>query len=233
MPKITELPKATAVNDTDIAVIVQDGETKQVPKSVLAPTVNMQETFVKTLFDYEKLKDNTVTDNTGNDRRLFYITHNLNDTKGTNVYIRFYLLKDLLSEDGDGNLVVTPVQTGLPTVLYGGTTDNLERELDKTEMTDAELLFKVDGEHIVVNSADFLEVFGGKTSSLYINYDITSSIATDIDISFSASYDDADTANEVKSAFKEEILPFFSGLKVAIDRTNWLEQESEVVYYGE
>lgn len=39
MPKITELPKATAVNDTDIAVIVQDGETKQVPKSVLAPTV--------------------------------------------------------------------------------------------------------------------------------------------------------------------------------------------------
>lgn len=39
MPKITELPKATAVNDTDIAVIVQDGETKQVPKSMLAPTV--------------------------------------------------------------------------------------------------------------------------------------------------------------------------------------------------
>lgn len=39
MPKITELPKATAVNDTDIAVIVQDGETKQVPKSVFAPTV--------------------------------------------------------------------------------------------------------------------------------------------------------------------------------------------------
>lgn len=39
MPKITELPKATAVNETDIAVIVQDGETKQVPKSVLAPTM--------------------------------------------------------------------------------------------------------------------------------------------------------------------------------------------------
>ena len=39
MAKITELPKATAVNETDIAVIVQDGETKQVPKSVLAPTV--------------------------------------------------------------------------------------------------------------------------------------------------------------------------------------------------
>lgn len=39
MAKITELPKATVVNDTDIAVIVQDGETKQVPKSVLVPTV--------------------------------------------------------------------------------------------------------------------------------------------------------------------------------------------------
>lgn len=39
MAKITELPKATSVNDTDIAVIVQNGETKQVPKSVFAPTV--------------------------------------------------------------------------------------------------------------------------------------------------------------------------------------------------
>lgn len=35
--KITQLPKATAVTDSDIAVIVQDGETRQIPRSLLAP----------------------------------------------------------------------------------------------------------------------------------------------------------------------------------------------------
>lgn len=30
MAKITQLPKATAVTDSDIAVIVQDGETRQI-----------------------------------------------------------------------------------------------------------------------------------------------------------------------------------------------------------
>ena len=35
--KITQLPKATAVTDSDIAVIVQDGETRQIPCKVLAP----------------------------------------------------------------------------------------------------------------------------------------------------------------------------------------------------
>lgn len=35
--KISQLPKATAVKDADIIPIVQGGETKQVPKSVLVP----------------------------------------------------------------------------------------------------------------------------------------------------------------------------------------------------
>lgn len=35
--KITQLPKATAVTDSDIAVIVQDGETRQIPRTLLAP----------------------------------------------------------------------------------------------------------------------------------------------------------------------------------------------------
>lgn len=37
MAKITELPQASTVTGEDIAVIVQDGVTKQVPRSVLAP----------------------------------------------------------------------------------------------------------------------------------------------------------------------------------------------------
>lgn len=37
MAKITELPQATAVTGEDVAVIVQGGVTKQVPRSVFAP----------------------------------------------------------------------------------------------------------------------------------------------------------------------------------------------------
>ncbi len=36
--KITQLPKATAVTDSDIAVIVQDGETRQILRTLLAPS---------------------------------------------------------------------------------------------------------------------------------------------------------------------------------------------------
>ncbi len=39
--KITQLPKATAVTDSDIAVIVQDGETRQIPRTLLAPPVTV------------------------------------------------------------------------------------------------------------------------------------------------------------------------------------------------
>lgn len=37
MAKITQLPRSTAVTDSDIAVIVQDGETRQIPRTLLAP----------------------------------------------------------------------------------------------------------------------------------------------------------------------------------------------------
>lgn len=36
--KITQLPNATAVTETDIAVIVQEGETRQIPRTLFAPT---------------------------------------------------------------------------------------------------------------------------------------------------------------------------------------------------
>ena len=38
MAKITQLPNATTVTETDIAVIVQEGETRQIPRTLLAPT---------------------------------------------------------------------------------------------------------------------------------------------------------------------------------------------------
>lgn len=37
--RISKLPEATAVTDSDIAVIVQDGETRQIPRELLIPNV--------------------------------------------------------------------------------------------------------------------------------------------------------------------------------------------------
>lgn len=48
MAKITQLPKATAVTDSDIAVIVQDGETRQIPRTLLAPPVTVDSEMSET-----------------------------------------------------------------------------------------------------------------------------------------------------------------------------------------
>lgn len=48
MAKITQLPKATAVTDSDIAVIVQDGETRQIPRTLLSPPVTVDSEMSET-----------------------------------------------------------------------------------------------------------------------------------------------------------------------------------------
>lgn len=191
-----------------------------------------QETFVKTMFDYEKLKDKNVTDSSGNKHNLFGILHNIYSTNENSAYIIINILKDLLSDE-NGSLVVAPVQTGLPTVLYSGTIDSLTRELDKSEKIDVEMLFEIDGEIMSMTDAEFLEIFGGITSEFNVKFDITTSHKTVIVLSFKASYDDVKTANEIKAAFKEEILPCFCGIKVNIDRVKWKGKESEIVYVEE
>ncbi len=222
MAKITELPKATAVNDTDIAVIVQDGETKQVAKSVLAPTVTPQETFVKTYFDYTKLKDVEIRP-----LNAFSIQDNLNSTNTNNVYIRFRLIKDKL-DDSTGVLVVQPVLTGLPSVIYGSTYS--ERTFDSNEKIGITLRFEEAGEIYDFSEEDFKELFSNENTKFTIGFDNASVSYTIIVFEFRAEYNDIDTANAVKSAFKDEILQMFSGMQVAIDRVEWTEKESEVVY---
>ena len=46
--KITQLPRSTAVTDSDIAVIVQDGETRQIPRTLLAPPVTVDSEMSET-----------------------------------------------------------------------------------------------------------------------------------------------------------------------------------------
>ncbi len=282
MAKITELPKATSVNDTDIAVIVQDGETKQVPKSVFAPTVPIdtemsetsenpvqnkvakaytdektkatptdialtdnllqltangeavgsgvtipapKETFVKTYFDYAKLKDVSI----GNEK-VFSIKDNLSDTYGNIIYIEFILVKDKLDES-TGALVVKPVLTGLPSLTYEiNANSEIDKYLDINEKVSLMLQFEADGEKYVFSEDDFKELFSTEKTNCQIIIDTSLDKVIAIDFQFSAGYEDIQTANNIKASFRDEIMPMFSGMHVAIDKVEWTEKESELVY---
>ena len=181
-----------------------------------------KETFVKTYFDYAKLKDVSY----GN-LKAFEISDNLNGTNTNNVYISFRLIKDK-SDDSTGVLVVQPVLTGLPSVIYGSTYS--ERTFDSNEKIGITLRIEEAGEIYDFSEEDFKELFSNENTKFTISFDIASVSYTIIEFEFRADYNDIDTANAVKSAFKDEILPMFRGLQVAVDRVEWTEKESEVVY---
>ena len=181
-----------------------------------------KETFVKTYFDYAKLKDVLVRN-----LNVFSISHNLNETKKTDVYIRFELIKDKLDES-TGVLVVQPVLTGLPSVIYGSTYS--ERNFDSNEKIGITLRFEEAGEIYDFSEEDFKELFSNENTKFTIGFDNASVSYTIIVFEFSANYNDIDTANAIKSSIKYEILPMFRGLQVAVDRVEWTEKESELVY---
>lgn len=205
-------------NEDNILQLTANGEA--VGSGVTIPA--LQETFVKTYFDYTKLKDVVI-----GPLKAFSINHNLNETNTKNVYIRFQLIKDKLDES-TGVLVVQPVLTGLPSVIYGSTYS--EKTFDSNEKIGLTLHFEIDGEKYVFSEEDFKEFFSNENTKFTINFNIASTSYTIIVFGFSADYDDIDTANAVKSAFSEEIMPIFSGMQVAIDRLEWTEKESELVY---
>lgn len=180
------------------------------------------ETFTKTYFDYAKLKNTAI----GN-LEAFSIQDNFVDTNSNYVYVRFKFIKDRLDES-TGVLVVQPVLTGLPSVIYGDTYS--QRKLDGNETVGIELEFEYDGEKFVFTADEFKELFSNENTKFGITFETGSVSYTIIIFGFSATYEDVDTANAVKSALKDEILPLFSGAKVAIDRVDWTEKESEIVY---
>lgn len=181
-----------------------------------------QETFTKTYFDYAKLKNTEI-----GKLEAFSIQDNFVDTNSKYVYVRFKFIKDRLDES-TGVLVVQPVLTGLPSVIYGDTYS--QRKLDGNETVGIELEFEYDGEKFVFTADEFKEIFSNENTKFSITFEKGSVSYTIIIFAFSATYEDVDTANAVKSAFKDEILPMFSGAKVAIDRVDWTEKESEIVY---
>lgn len=180
------------------------------------------ETFTKTYFDYAKLKNTEIGKLTA-----FSIKDNFVDINSKDVYVSFRFIKDRLDES-IGALVVQPVLTGLPSVIYGDTYS--QKELDGNETVGFELEFEVDGEKFVLSAEEFKEVFSNENTKFEIGFDNASASYTIIIFKFSATYEDVDTANAVKSYLKDEIMPMFSGAKVAIDRVDWTEKESEIVY---
>lgn len=205
-------------NEENLLQLTANGEAVGNGVTIPAP----QENFVKTYFDYTKLKDVSIED-----LKAFSIKDNLDETNTTYVYIRFELLKDKLDES-TGVLVVQPILTGLPSVIYGSTIS--ERDLDSNEKIGLTLRLEVEGETYDLSEEDFKENFSNENTrfNIIINGSILS--LTIIGFEFRAVYNDIDTANAVKSAFKDEIMPMFRGMKVAIDRVEWTEKESELVY---
>lgn len=181
-----------------------------------------KETFVKTYFDYAKLKDVSV----GN-LIAFSIRDNLNSTNTNNVYIRFELIKDKF-DDSTGVLVLQPVLTGLPSVIYESTYSG--KTFDRNEKIGITLRFEEAGEIYDLSEEDFKELFSNENTVFKIGFLDLSISFTIIVFEFSAEYDNIDTANAFKSSFSEEIMPMFRGMQVAIDRIDWTEKESEIVY---
>lgn len=181
------------------------------------------ETFTKTYFDYTKLKDVLIDGK----HSVFSIKNNFYETNNKSIYLRFRFIKDKLTES-TGALIVQPVLTGLPSVIYGSTSS--ERDLDSNEKIGIILRFEEEGEIFDFSSEEFKELFSNENTKFGVTFENGSVSYTIIIFEFSATYEDVDTANAVKSAFIDEILPIFSGAKVAIDRVDWTEKESEVVY---
>lgn len=181
-----------------------------------------KETFVKTYFDYAKLKDVAI-----GQLKAFSINDNLNQTNTNYVYIRFELIKDKLDESA-GALVVQPVLTGLPSVIYGSTSS--ERTFDRNEKIGITLRLEEVGIIYDFSEEDFKEIFSNENTVFNIDFDNSLMSFTIIRFEFRAIYNDIDTANAIKSSIKNEILPMFRGIQVAIDRVEWTEKESEIVY---
>lgn len=181
-----------------------------------------KETFVKTYFDYTKLKDVAIVP-----LKAFSINDNLVETNTKLVYIRFELIKEKLDES-TGVLVIQPVLTGLPSVIYGSTSS--ERTFDINEKVGITLWFEVGGEIYDLSEEDFKEIFSNENTVFNIGFDGAARSFTIIRFEFRAEYNDIATANAIKSSIKDEILPMFRGIQVAIDRVEWTEKESEIVY---
>ena len=181
-----------------------------------------QETFVKTYFDYTKLKDVSI----GN-LKAFSIKHNLDETNTKNVYIRFELIKDKLDES-TGVLVVKPVLSGLPSVIYGST--GVERTFDSNEKVGITLRLGFEDKTSDVPEEDFKEIFTNENTVVNIDFDNEAQSFTVIRFECRAEYNDIGDADYVKLYLSEEILPMFRGMHVAIDKVEWTEKESELVY---
>ena len=134
--KITQLPKATAVTDSDIAVIVQDGETRQIPRALLTQsppddiqldggtlhlTANGVPIGTGAQLPAPWAKSVTYTRETLGERMQINCSRIKNPNQGVEVIdISVFLNCASYTETGEGNISITPLLSDYRGIKYSG-----------------------------------------------------------------------------------------------------------------
>ncbi len=257
MAKISELPEATTVNDTDIVPIVQDGETKKVKRELLIPSppdgLQMTDTLLQLTANGKAIGEGVHIDREIRATLLFdklagveadgkvvfeapKIRTNISvSTSTAGVYLEGRLMHSLNHIDG-GTLTVSPVLSGMPTILYNadasGTIQN--RYFPEGETVSAAIGASVDGEVLFIDETMWKELCteSGGVGSVSVNIDPSFSSATYLTYHFNATFkgDNAvNTAAEFKKAL-DEMFPMFDRMQIRTNKHIITETESEVIY---
>lgn len=254
--KITELPKATAVNDTDIAVIVQDGITKQASCGHLAPKppddLQLTDTLLQLTAKSAPVGEGVHIDREIRANLLFdklngvkvegcpvltapVVDRTINATTWGFVTIETKLLHSVNHIDG-GTLIVVPVLSGMPTILYDSDANgNIQnRHFSDTETVSVRFFSQMDGEDFILDETLFKELCaesGGvfsQSADIYIA-DSTKNILTyTLKLEFKGD-NASDTVQELYTSLRD-VLAMVYQLQFCTSKHIVTEMESEVIY---
>lgn len=217
--RITKLPKATMTKEDDITLIVQDGETRQIPRTLLAPPVT--ETHTATCIDVERYRDAKfkVGEKSWNIIES-YATH-----AGSTAKAHILLLKTAVVPM-DGVNTAFAVLSGLPETADGGIITF--RPCDRIRVF-LDVQFEED-EPITLSLEQFIQFmeynFSAKGSSKIDMNDMTVGIYFDIEMCFEM--DTQAEAKEFADAFSAEFMQAFKKIWIYTDSAEYQTHESEV-----
>ncbi len=180
--KITKLPKATSVTNDDVTLIVQDGETRQIPRTLLAPpppdgiqldgdTLYLTAdgvpvgTGVALPIPAPWAKSVTYTRETLGERMQINCSRIKNPNQGVEVIdISVFLNCAAYTETGEGNISITPLLSDYRGINYSALTSFAldENVLDISEtfhFLDSETVYSMSVKDLEALATDFLAEF--------------------------------------------------------------------------
>lgn len=256
MAKITELPKATVVNDEDLAVIVQDGITKQASCGHLAPKppddLQLTDNILHLTANGEAVGEGVHIDREIRANLLFdklngvkvegnpvltapVVDKTINSQNWGFVTIETKLLHSVNHTDG-GTLIVVPVLSGMPTMLYDSDSNgNIQnRHFSDTETVSVRFFAQMDGEDFILDEALFKELCaesGGvfsKSLDFYLADTTTNILTHTLKLEFTGD-NAADTVTELYASL-QDILATVDKIQICTSKHIVTEMESEVIY---